>query len=127
MQFSTKILQNNRLAHPSREYASPSGWKILEPPLKRFVVFMLNQIKYFLIFQEKFKFAFRMLFRRCPCRCVQKATYKDAFSDIHSEASVKTAGKAAPINDPDTRVQVNGGRAKKYMRVSDLETEQSYL
>ena len=82
---------------------------------------------FFFIFQEKFKFAFRMLFRRCPCRCVQKATHKDAFSDIHSEASVKTAGNAALINDPDTRVQVNGGRAKKYMRVSDLETEQSYL
>ena len=69
-----------------------------------------------------------MLFRRCPGRCVQKTTYTEEYSDIQSEASVKkTREKAALVHDPNTTVPVNRCRAKKYIKVSDLETDQSYL
>ena len=48
-------------------------------------------------------------------------------SELQVARTGAAGGKGPLISDPDTKVQVNGGRAKKYMRVSDLETDQSFL
>lgn len=74
------------------------------------------------LFQEKFKHAFRVLFIRCPCvRRHIKAPYMD-----HS-VTEESRRKSSSSHD-ETRYSVNCGRVKRYMLVSGKEvTEQSFV
>ena len=78
------------------------------------------------LFQEKFKHAFRVLFYKCPCSCCGRGVVKDAYLEPSEDHHHKTSVSGFHAS---SRLAMDNGRVRRYTKVqtNSYTTESSFV